>query len=77
MACGKVVTLAAALAEQHGLPGWRQHEHLLQNVKTDRARDRPRVACQEAKGRTGSSQGYEAIIGLGGGPAAAGPRDCC
>ena len=29
----KVVTLAAALAAEHGLPGWRQHEHLLKKVK--------------------------------------------
>jgi hypothetical protein len=30
---GKVVTQAAALAAAHGLPGWRQHEHLLGSVK--------------------------------------------
>jgi transposase, IS5 family len=29
----KVVTLAAELAKQHGLAGWRQHKHLLKNVK--------------------------------------------
>jgi IS5 family transposase len=29
----KVVTLAAKLAEQHGEPDWRQHKHLLKNVK--------------------------------------------
>jgi IS5 family transposase len=29
----KVATLAAALAETHGQSGWRQHEHLLQNVR--------------------------------------------
>jgi len=29
---GKVVTLAAGLAKAYALPGWRQHEHLLQNV---------------------------------------------
>jgi hypothetical protein len=29
----KVVTLAAQLAREEGLPGWRQHEHLLHKVK--------------------------------------------
>src|SRR5258708_12744668 len=29
----KVVTLAARLAAEQGLPGWRQHEHLLHKVK--------------------------------------------
>ena len=29
----KVVTLAARLAAAQGLPGWRQHEHLLQKVR--------------------------------------------
>ena len=29
----KVVTLAAELAAEHDHPGWRQHEHLLKNVK--------------------------------------------
>jgi hypothetical protein len=29
----KVLPLAAALAEQHGLSGWRQHEHILKNVR--------------------------------------------
>jgi transposase, IS5 family len=29
----KVLPLAAELAEQHGLGGWRQHEHILKNVR--------------------------------------------
>ncbi len=29
----KVLPLAAELAEQHGLSGWRQHEHTLKNVR--------------------------------------------
>jgi IS5 family transposase len=29
----KVLPLAAELAEQHGLSGWRQHEHILKNVR--------------------------------------------
>src|SRR4051812_34949443 len=29
----KVVTLAATLAALHGQPGWRQHRHVLKNVK--------------------------------------------
>jgi IS5 family transposase len=29
----KVLPLAAELAEQHGLSGWRQHEHMLKNVR--------------------------------------------
>jgi transposase, IS5 family len=29
----KVIGLATELAEKHGLVGWRQHEHLLKNVK--------------------------------------------
>ncbi len=30
---GKVLPLAAELAEQQGLSGWRQHEHVLKNVR--------------------------------------------
>jgi len=29
----KVLPLAAELAEQHGLSGWRQHDHILRNVR--------------------------------------------
>jgi IS5 family transposase len=29
----KILPLAAELAEQHGLSGWRQHEHILKNVR--------------------------------------------
>jgi hypothetical protein len=29
----KVLPLTAELAEQHGLSGWRQHEHILKNVR--------------------------------------------
>lgn len=29
----KVLPLAAKLAEEHGLSGWRQHEHILKNVR--------------------------------------------
>src|SRR5207253_5819301 len=29
----KVVKLVAALAEKHGLLGWRQHEHWLKNIR--------------------------------------------
>ena len=47
----KVVTLAAELAEQHGQPGWRQHEHVLKNVNK-MVRDIERWRVPRGKGRT-------------------------
>ena len=50
----KVMKLAAALAKDYGLPGWRQHEHLLKNVKDIVRTDSVGCACQGA--RCGATQ---------------------
>jgi hypothetical protein len=59
----KVVTLAAALAMLHGLPGWRQHEHLLKNVK---ALDREigRAARAKRQGVDRLQPGYKKLLAL-------------
>src|ERR1700722_15501817 len=53
----KVVAPAAALAEQHGLPGWRQHEHLLRKVKQI-VRDISRVSRAKQQGADRLKPGY-------------------
>jgi transposase, IS5 family len=58
---GKVVTLAAALAESHGLPGWRQHEHLLQNVKQS-VRTISRAARAKGRGADRLQPGYKRLL---------------
>jgi len=60
---GKVVTLAAALAEAHGLPGWRQHEHLLQNVK-EIVREISRASRAKSKGADRLKPGYKRLLNL-------------
>jgi IS5 family transposase len=60
---GKVVTLAAALAEVHGLPGWRQHEHLLQNVK-EIVRQIGRASRAKSKGADRLKPGYQQLLTL-------------
>jgi hypothetical protein len=60
---GKVVTLAAALATAHGLPGWRQHEHLLQNVK-DIVRQIGRAARAKSQGADRLQPGYQRLLTL-------------
>jgi len=60
---GKVVSLAAALAEAHGLPGWRQHEHLLRNVK-EIVRHISRAARAKSKGADRLKPGYRRLLTL-------------
>jgi len=60
---GKVVTLAAALAEKHGLSGWRQHEHLLANVKKI-VRDIGRASRAKCKGADRLKPGYQRLLTL-------------
>jgi transposase, IS5 family len=60
---GKVVTLAAALAEAHGQPGWRQHEHLLQNVK-EIVGEISRASRAKSKGADRLKPGYQRLLSL-------------
>jgi transposase, IS5 family len=60
---GKVVPLAAELAALHGLPGWRQHEHLLQNVK-EVVRRIARAARAKNKGADRLKPGYQSLLAL-------------
>src|SRR5258708_22082294 len=60
----KVVTLAARLAAEHGLPGWRQHQHWLDQIKKQ-ARDIGRAS--RAKSKEGSARvraGYQELLHL-------------
>lgn len=59
----KVATLAAALAERHGRPGWRQHEHLLQNAKAI-VRQIGRAARAKSQGADRLKPGYERLLAL-------------
>jgi transposase, IS5 family len=59
----KVVTLAAALAALHGQPGWRQHRHLLKNVKKI-VWDIDRAARAKRKGADRLKPGYKRLLGL-------------
>ena len=59
----KVVTLAAALAALHGQPGWRQHRHLLKNVKKI-VRDINRAARAKRKGADRLKPGYSRLLDL-------------
>jgi hypothetical protein len=58
---GKVLTLAASLAKVHGLPGWRQHEHLLRNVKKI-VRTIERAARAKSKGADRLKPGYQRLL---------------
>jgi IS5 family transposase len=60
---GKVVTLAAALATAHGQPGWRQHEHLLQNVK-EIVRAIRRATGAKSQGADRLKPGYERLLAV-------------
>ena len=60
---GKVLTLAAALAAAHGLPGWRQHEHLLQKVK-EIVRQIDRASRAKSKGADRLKPGYDRLLSL-------------
>lgn len=59
----KVVTLAAALAEKHGLAGWRQHQHLLKNVK-DLVRAIGRLSRAKGQGADRLKPGYTKLLAL-------------
>jgi IS5 family transposase len=59
----QVVTLASALAEQHGLPGWRQHEHLLRKVK-QLVRDIGRLSRAKNQGADRLKPGYQSLLTL-------------
>jgi IS5 family transposase len=60
---GKVVTLAAELAAAHGQPGWRQHEHLLQNVK-EIVHEISRTSRAKSKGADRLKPGYQRLLAL-------------
>jgi hypothetical protein len=59
----KVVYLATALAKKHGLLGWRQHEHLLKNVK-DLVRQIGRTARAKGLGADRLKPGYQKLLAL-------------
>jgi IS5 family transposase len=59
----KVVRLAAELAAEHGLPGWRQHQHLLDNVK-DLVRKISRASRAKGQGADRLKPGYQKLLVL-------------
>jgi hypothetical protein len=59
----KVVYLATALAKKHGLLGWRQHEHLLKNVK-DLVRQIGRTVRAKGLGTDRLKPGYQKLLAL-------------
>lgn len=59
----KVVTLAAELAEEHGLAGWRQRQHLLKNVK-DLVRAIGRMSRAKGQGADRLKPGYQKLLAL-------------
>jgi IS5 family transposase len=59
----KVVTLAAELAAAHAQPGWRQHQHLLQNVK-EIVRAIGRAARAKGQGADRLKPGYQRLLAL-------------
>lgn len=59
----KVVTLAAALAAEHGLAGWRQHQHLLKSVK-DLVREIGRTSRAKGLGADRLKPGYRRLLEL-------------
>jgi len=60
----KVVMLAAALAAEHELPGWRQHAHVLQKVKK-MVREIGRASRGKSKDAQARMQaGYKELLGL-------------
>lgn len=60
---GKVLTLAAALAKAHALPGWRQHEHLFENVK-DIVRHISRRSRAKSLGADRLKPGYRRLVSV-------------
>jgi IS5 family transposase len=59
----KVVTLAADLAALHGQPGWRQYQHVLQNVKKI-VRQISRAARAKSRGADRLKPGYQKLLAL-------------
>jgi hypothetical protein len=57
----KIVNLAAELAADHGQPGWRQHEHLLGNVKR-LVREIGRSSRKKADGTEQVEGGYRELL---------------
>jgi hypothetical protein len=59
----KIVNVAADLAADHGQPGWRQHEHLLGNVKRW-VREIGRASRKKADGTDRVEPGYRELLKL-------------
>ena len=59
----KVVCLATELAEKHGLVGWRQHEHLLKNIK-DMVRQIGQTSRAKGQGADRLKPGYQKLLAL-------------
>ena len=59
----KLVPLAAELAAAHGLVGWRQHEHLLSNVR-QLVRQIGRAARAKGQGAERLKPGYQKLLEL-------------
>jgi len=59
----QVVTRAADLAEAHAQPGWRQHEHLLRNVK-EIVRQIGRASRAKSQGADRLKPGYQRLLSL-------------
>jgi IS5 family transposase len=59
----KVVPLAAELAAAYGLSGWRQHEHLLQNVQ-QLVREIARKSRAKSQGAERLKPGYQKLLDL-------------
>jgi transposase, IS5 family len=59
----KVVTLAAAMAQEHAQPGWRQHEHLLKNLRHI-VREISRASRAKGQGADRLQPGYKKLLAL-------------
>src|SRR5712692_4911815 len=59
----KVVKLAAALAAEHGLPGWRQQEHWLKNIR-NQVQKIGRAARAKGQGSERLQPGYQELLGV-------------
>jgi len=59
----KVVGLATELAEEYGSVGWRQHRHLLKNVK-DLVREIGRASRAKGRGADRLQPGYRKLLAL-------------
>ena len=57
------MTLAAELAAEQGLGGWRQHEHLLKNIR-QLVRAIGRVSRAKGQGKDRLKPGYQKLLEL-------------